>query len=70
MRSYADDMQSYFSFNGDSFVDMIKNKIRAHKCRHGYALTCLKNLINSRSVSTKYTLRVNDDNSLLRTVTT
>ena len=69
MRSYADDMQSYFSFDEDSSVDMIKNKIRAHKCRHGYALTCLKNLINSRFVSTRYTLHVNDDNWLLQTVT-
>ena len=62
MRSYADDVQCYFSFANDSFVDMIKNKIRAHKCLHGYAPTYLKNLINSRSVSTRYTWRFNDDN--------
>ena len=31
----------------DSSVDMIKNKIRAHKYLHGYAPTYLKNLINS-----------------------
>ena len=48
---------------------MIKNKIRAHKCLHGYVPTYLKNLINSPSVSTRYTLRVNDDNWLLQTVT-
>ena len=65
----SNDMQSYFSFDGDSFVDMIKNKIWAHKCRHGYALTCLKDLINSHSVSTRYILRVNDNNWLLQTVT-
>ena len=69
MRSYADDMLSYFSFDRDSSVDMIKNEIRAHKCQHGYAVTCLKSLINSHSVSTRYTLRVNDDNWLLQTVT-
>ena len=28
MRSYADDVQCYFSFDRDSSVDMI----RAHKC--------------------------------------
>ena len=48
---------------------MIKNKIRAHKCLHGYAPTYLKNLINSHSVSARYTLRVNDDNWLLQKVT-
>ena len=36
---------------------------------HGYAPTYLKNLINSRSVSERYSLRVNDDNWLLQTVT-
>ena len=39
------------------------------KCRHGYVPTYLKNLINSCSVSARYSLRVNDDNWLLRTVT-
>ena len=29
MHSYADDMQSYFSFDKDFSVDMIKNKLRA-----------------------------------------
>ena len=48
---------------------MIKNKIRAHKCLHGYAPTYLKNLINFHSVSARYTLRVNDDNWLLQKVT-
>ena len=68
VRSYADDVQCYFSFDRDSFVDMIKNKIRAHKCLHGYASTYFKNLINSRSVSARYTLRFNDDNWMLQTV--
>ena len=40
-----------------------------HKCLHGYAPTYLKNLINSCSVSERYSLRVNDDNWLLQTVT-
>ena len=31
---YADDVKCYFSLNRDSSVDMIKNKIRAHKCQH------------------------------------
>ena len=39
------------------------------KCLHGYAPTYLKNLINFRSVSERYSLRVNDDNRLLQTVT-
>ena len=69
MRSYADDVQCYFSFDRDFSVDMIKNKILALKCLHGYAPTYLKNLINSRSVSVRYTLRVNDDNWLLQKVT-
>ena len=66
---HADDVQCYFSFHRDSFVDMIHNKIRALKCLHGYAPSYLKNLINSRSVSARYTLRVNDDNLLLQTIT-
>ena len=65
MRSYADNVQCFFFFDRDSSVDMIKNKIRAHKCLHGYAPAYLKNLINSHSVSARYTLRVNDDNWLL-----
>ena len=69
MHSYADDVQCYFPFDRDSCVDMIKNKIRAHKCLHGYDPTYLKNQINSRSVLARYTLRVNDDNWLLQTVT-
>ena len=49
----------------------IKFKIAllTHKCLHGYVPTSLKNLINSRSVSERYSLRVNDDNWLLQTVT-
>ena len=39
----VDDVQCCFSFDRDSSVDMIKNKIRAHKCLHGYAPTYLKN---------------------------
>ena len=62
-------MQCCFAFDGDSSVDMIKNKIRSYKCLHGYAPTYLKNLINSHSVSARYSLRVNDDNWLLLTVT-
>ena len=69
MLSYADDVQCYFSFGRDSSVDMIKNKIRAHKCLHGYVRTYLKKLFNSHSVSARYTLRANDDNWLLQTVT-
>ena len=57
-------------FDRDSSVDMIKNKIRAQKCLHGYAPTNLKNLINSRSVAARYTLLANDDNLMLQTVTT
>ena len=34
-----------------------------------YALTYLKNLINSRSIAERYSLRVNDDNWLLQTIT-
>ena len=50
---------------------MIKNKILAHKCLHGYAPTgtYLKNLINSHSVSARYSLRANDDNWLHQMVT-
>ena len=40
-----------------------------HKRLHDYAPTYLKNLINSRSVSERYSLRVNDDIWLLETVT-
>ena len=38
----------------------IKFKIAllTHKCLHGYASTYLKNLINSRSVLARYSLRV------------
>ena len=45
----------------------IKFKIAllTHRCLHGYAPTCLKNLINSCSVSAS----VNDNNWLLQTVT-
>ena len=39
------------------------------KCLHGYAPIFLKNLINSCSVSERYSLRVNDNNWLLQTVT-
>ena len=39
-----------------------------HKCLRDYAPTYLKNLINSRSVSERYCLHVNDDNWLLQTV--
>ena len=46
-----------------------KIALLTHKCLHGYAPTYLKNLINSRSVSGRYSLRVNDDNWLLQTVT-
>ena len=46
-----------------------KIALLTHKCLHGYAPTYLKNLIYSRSVSARYSLRVNDDNWLLQTVT-
>ena len=46
-----------------------KIALLTHKCQDGYAPTYLKNLINSRSVSARYSLRVNDDNWLLQTVT-
>ena len=46
-----------------------KIALLTHKSLHGYASTYLKNLINSRSVSARYSLRVNDDNRLLQTVT-
>ena len=39
------------------------------QCLHGYAPTYLKNLINSRSFSARYSLRVNDDNWLRQAVT-
>ena len=46
-----------------------KIALLTHKCLHGYAPTYSKNLINSRSVSARYSWRVNDDNWLLQTVT-
>ena len=46
-----------------------KFDLLTHKCLHGYAPAYLKNLINFRSVSVRYSLRVNDDNWLLQTVT-
>ena len=46
-----------------------KIALLTHKCLSSYAATYLKNLINSRSVSERYSLRVNDDNWLLQTVT-
>ena len=46
-----------------------KIALLTHKCLHGYAPTYLKNLINFRSVSERYSLRVNDDNWLLQTLT-
>ena len=46
-----------------------KMALLTHKCLHGYAPTYLKNLINSRSVSERHNLRVNDDFWLLQTVT-
>ena len=47
----------------------LKIALLTHKCMRGYAPTCWKNLINFRSVSERYSLRVNDDNWLLQTVT-
>ena len=38
-------------------------------CLHGYVRTYLKKLFNFYSVSARHTLRVNDDNWLLQTVT-
>ena len=46
-----------------------KIALLTHKCLHSYASTYLKNSINSRSVSERYSLRVNDNNWLLQTVT-
>ena len=41
---------------------LFKIALLTHKCLHGCALTCLKNLINLfASVLTKYSLRVNND---------
>ena len=40
MHSYADDTQCYFSFDNDSFVDMIKNKIRAFLQDLKHFMTC------------------------------
>ena len=47
----------------------IKIALLTNKCLHCYAPTYLKNLINSRSVSAGYSLRVHDDNWLLQTIT-
>ena len=38
-------------------------------CLHGNVRTYLKKIFNSHSVLARYTLRVNDDNWLLQTVT-
>ena len=46
-----------------------KIALLTHGCLHGCAPAYLKNLINSRSVSEGYSLRVDDDNWLLQTVT-
>ena len=46
-----------------------KIALLTHKCLHGYVPTFLKNLISSSAVSIRYSLRVNDDNWLLQTVT-
>ena len=70
MHSYADNVQCYFSFDRDSSVDMIKNKIREHKCLHGYAPTFEKFNQLSFGFGKLYTLLVNDDNWLLQTATT
>ena len=43
-----------------------KIALLTHKSLFGYAPTYLKNLINSRSVSARYSLSVNDDNWLLQ----
>ena len=39
VRSYADDVQCYFSFDRDSSVYMIKNKIRAPKVLNSLPLS-------------------------------
>ena len=70
MHSYADYVQCYFSFDGDSSVDMTKNKIRGHKCLHGYAPTFEQFNQLSFCFGKIYTLLVNDDNLLLQTATT
>ena len=46
-----------------------KIALLTQQCLHEYAPTYLKNLINSRSVSVRYSLRFNDDNWLFQTVT-
>ena len=48
-----------------------KIDLLTHKCLHGYTPIYLKNLISSRSVPARYSLRNtrNDDNWLLQTVT-
>ena len=51
------------------FCIKFKIALLTHKCLHGYAPTFLKNLINSRSVSARYSLPVNDDDGLLQTIT-
>ena len=53
-------------FLPDKFRIEFKIAMLTHKCLHA---TYLKNLINSRSDSERYSLRVNDDNWLLQTVT-
>ena len=52
------------------FCIKFKTVLLTHKCLHSSAPTYSKNLINSRSVSARYSLRVNDDNWLLQTITT
>ena len=51
------------------FCIEFKIPLLTHKCLHGYAPTHLKNLIKSRSVSARCSLRVNDDNWVLRKIT-
>ena len=51
------------------FCIEFKIALLTHKCLHGYAPTYLKNSIKPRSVSERYSLRGNDDNWLLQTVT-
>ena len=52
-----------------NFRIKFKIALLTHKCLHGSAPTYLKNLINFRSVSERYSFRVNDDHWLLQTVT-
>ena len=56
-------------FLTDKFCIEFKIALLAYKRLHGYAPTYLKNLINSCSVWTRYSLRVNDDNWQLQMVT-